>query len=84
MYLRKGWSGSPNRARAIEESVLARVGSDRVRVKVMRAPLLRYFVEESLGSKGLYMRLMPVRLPAILGAVVLAWEHAGSMLGESV
>ena len=47
------------------------------------APLLRYFVEESLRSKGIDMRLMPVRLPAVLGAVVLAWEHTGSVLGES-
>ena len=29
------------------------------------------------------MRLMPVWLPAVLGAVVLAWEHAGSILDES-
>ena len=50
---------------------------------IKAAPLLRHFVEESLRSKGLDMRLMPVRLPAVLGVVVLAWEHAGSVLCES-
>ena len=34
----------------------------------MDAPLLRSFVELSLGSEGLNMRLLPV----VLGAVVLA------------
>ena len=44
------------------------------------APLLRSFVEESLRSEGLGMRL----LPAVLGAVVLARERAGSILDEFV
>ena len=47
------------------------------------APLLRFFVEESLRSKGLNMRLLPARLPAVLSAFALAWERAGSILDES-
>ena len=47
------------------------------------ASLLWSFVEESLRSKELNMRLLPVRLPAVLVAVVLAWERAGSVLDKS-
>ena len=50
---------------------------------LMAPPLLRSFVEESLRSKRLNMSLLPVRLPVVLGAVVLAWEHAGNILDES-
>jgi N-acetylglucosamine kinase-like BadF-type ATPase len=47
------------------------------------APLLWSFLEESLRSKGLNMRLLPVWLPAILVAVLLAWERAESILDKS-
>ncbi len=50
---------------------------------LMAPPLLRSFVEESLRSKRLNMSLLPVRLPVVLGAVVLAWERAGNILDES-
>lgn len=45
----------------------------------MDAPLLRSFVELSLGSEGLNMRLLPV----VLGAVVLAWEYVRKTMNES-
>ena len=47
------------------------------------APLLWSFVEESLRSKGLNMRLLPVWLPAVLVVVLLAWERAESILDKS-
>ena len=50
---------------------------------LMAPPLLRSFVEESLRSKRLNMSLLPVRLPVVPGAVVLAWERAGNILDES-
>ena len=50
---------------------------------LMAPALLRSFVEELLRSKRLNMSLLPVRLPAVLGAVVLAWERAGNILDES-
>lgn len=44
---------------------------------------LRSCVENALQSSGVGLRLMPVRLPAVLGAVVLAWERVGIELDES-
>ena len=47
------------------------------------SPVLRAHIEEALRYKGVDMRLRAVRLPPVLGAVLLAWERLGSPLDES-